>query len=92
MLFRSKIKVDGKTAFIEGVPQLQGAPVKAVDLRAGAAVVIAALMASGTSEIENIHFIERGYEDIVQKLTDLGADIKRVSVTTTDSNALNIIS
>ena len=89
---KAKIKVDGRTAFIEGVPQLQGAPVKAVDLRAGAAVVIAALMASGTSEIENIHFIERGYEDIVQKLTDLGADIKRVSVTTTDSNALNIIS
>ena len=88
---KAQIKVDGRTAFIEGVSNLQGAPVKAVDLRAGAAMVIAALMANGETEIENIHFIERGYEDIVQKLQDLGAQIKRISVMSAD-NAINVIS
>ncbi len=89
---KAQIKVDGRTAFIEGVDSLQGAPVKAVDLRAGAAVVIAALMANGITEIENIHFIERGYENIVKKLSDLGASIKRVSVSSGHSRTHEIIS
>lgn len=89
---KAQIKVDGRTAFIEGVDSLQGAPVKAVDLRAGAAVVIAALMANGITEIENIHFIERGYENIVKKLSDLGASIKRVSAPSGHSRTREIIS
>ncbi len=76
----AKIKVDGKIAVIEGVDQLKGAPVKADDLRAGAAMVIAGLVASGTTEIENVLYIDRGYEDIVGKLAGVGADIRRVPV------------
>lgn len=72
------ISVDGKVAVIEGVKELNGAPVKATDLRAGAAMVIAALSAVGTTHIEDIEHIERGYEDIVEKLTALGADIRIV--------------
>ena len=70
------ISVDGKVAVIEGVKELNGAPVKATDLRAGAAMVIAALSAKGTTHIEDIEYIERGYEDIVEKLSALGADIR----------------
>ena len=73
------IQVDGKVAVIEGVEKLTGAPVRASDLRAGAALVIAGLAAEGTTEIEEIGYIERGYEDIVEKLRKLGADISRVS-------------
>ena len=73
------IQVDGKIAVVEGVPFLTGAPVKATDLRAGAAMVIAGLMARGVTEIEDIHHIERGYEDFIEKLTKLGADIRYVS-------------
>ena len=76
----AKIQVDGKVAVIEGVSKLTGAPVKASDLRAGAALVIAGLAAEGTTEIEEIGYIERGYEDLVEKLRRLGADIARVSV------------
>ncbi|MGN0557487.1 MAG: UDP-N-acetylglucosamine 1-carboxyvinyltransferase [Acutalibacteraceae bacterium] len=76
----AKIKVNGHTAVIEGVDRLVGAPVKAVDLRAGAAMIIAGLMAEGTTEIENIHIIDRGYENYVEKLTALGANIRRVTV------------
>ncbi len=72
------ISVDGKVAVIEGVKELNGAPVKATDLRAGAAMVIAALSAVGTTHIEDIEHIERGYADIVEKLTALGADIRIV--------------
>jgi UDP-N-acetylglucosamine 1-carboxyvinyltransferase len=75
----AKIQVDGKVALIEGVEKLTGAPVRASDLRAGAALVIAGLAAEGTTEIEEIGYIERGYEDIVAKLRKLGADISRVS-------------
>jgi len=78
----AKIQVDGRIAVIEGVPGLTGAKLKACDLRAGAAMVIAGLMASGTTEIECVHYIERGYEDIIGKLRAVGADI--VSVTTPD--------
>ena len=73
------IQVDGKVAVIEGVEKLTGAPVRASDLRAGAALVIAGLAAEGTTEIEEIGYIERGYEDIVEKLRKLGADISRVA-------------
>ncbi|MBQ3929203.1 MAG: UDP-N-acetylglucosamine 1-carboxyvinyltransferase [Clostridia bacterium] len=72
------ISVDGKIAVIQGVKELLGAPVKATDLRAGAAMIIAALAAKGTTYVEDIQHIERGYEEIVEKLTLLGADIKRV--------------
>ena len=58
--------------------QLYGATVYAHDLRAGAALVIAGLAAEGTTYVENIHFIERGYEKLVEKLTALGADIRRI--------------
>ncbi len=75
----ANIQVDGRVAVIEGVHELQPAPVRAADLRAGAALVVAALSASGQSEIDEICHIERGYEDIVEKLQGLGADIKRVS-------------
>ena len=61
----AKITVDGKSAFIEGVDPLKGAPVKADDLHAGAAMVIAGLVASGTTEIEEIHHIQRGYDNII---------------------------
>ena len=69
------ISVDGKVAVVQGTGSLKAAPVKAPDLRAGAALVIAALAAEGTSEIEDIFYIERGYEDIVEKFKALGADI-----------------
>lgn len=76
--FGSKISVDGKIAVIEGVSELVGTNVRAMDLRAGAAMIIAGLAACGTTVIENINHIERGYENIVEKLTGLGADIKKV--------------
>ena len=71
----AQVQVDGKTAIIEGVKLLTGAPVAACDLRAGAAMVIAGLCAQGTTEIEDVQYIERGYEDFVQKLRSVGADI-----------------
>ena len=74
----ANIQVDGQVAVIEGVERLQPAPLRASDLRAGAAMVIAALMAGGTSEIEEIGHIERGYENIAEKLRGLGADIRKV--------------
>jgi UDP-N-acetylglucosamine 1-carboxyvinyltransferase len=76
----AQVSVDGKIAVIEGVESLDGAPIKALDLRAGAAMIIGGLAANGVTEIENIEHIERGYEDIVTKLENLGADIKRIHV------------
>ena len=70
------IQVDGKVAVIEGVDQFTGAQICACDLRAGAGMIIAGLAASGVTEIEEVHHIERGYEDIVSKLSKLGADIR----------------
>ena len=72
------IQVDGKMAVVTGIESLAGAPVKAVDLRAGAAMLIAGLATDGITEIEEIERIDRGYEDVVAKLTALGANIKRV--------------
>lgn len=74
----AKIMVESRVAMIEGVKTLKGAKVAATDLRAGAAMVIAGLFAEGTTEIDNIKYIDRGYEDIEEKLSALGADIKRV--------------
>lgn len=74
------ITVNGKVALIEGTGKLMGAPVKACDLRAGAALIIAGLAASGVTEIEDIYHIERGYDCMEGKLRALGADIEKVSV------------
>ena len=74
----ANVQVDGQMAVFEGVDKLTPAPLRALDLRAGAAMVVAALMADGTSEIEEIGHIERGYENIVEKLRGLGADISKV--------------
>ena len=76
----AKITVESRVAMIEGVQKLTGARVAATDLRAGAAMVIAGLSAEGTTEIDNIRYIDRGYEDIENKLSALGADIKRVEI------------
>ncbi|WP_422447949.1 UDP-N-acetylglucosamine 1-carboxyvinyltransferase [Thermoanaerobacterium sp. DL9XJH110] len=71
------IKIDGRSAVIEGVEKLSGAPVKATDLRAGAALILAGLAAEGTTTVMNAHHVDRGYVDIVKKLKGLGAAIKR---------------
>ncbi len=76
----ANIKVDGRVAVAVGVEGLYGCAVKSYDLRAGAAMVIAGLAASGETIIEGVHYIERGYEDIIGKLRGLGAEIKRISV------------
>ena len=74
----ANIRINGKTAMVTGVEGLYGATVCAHDLRAGAALVIAGLAAQGTTYVEHIHFIERGYENLIEKLTAIGADIRRV--------------
>ena len=74
----ANIQITGKTATVIGVEQLYGTTVAAHDLRAGAALVIAGLAAEGTTYVENIHFIERGYENLVEKFTALGATIRRI--------------
>ena len=82
------IAVEGRLAIIEGGTPLTAAPVMATDLRAGAAMIIAALQVSGTTEISSIQYIERGYEDIVDKFKALGADIKKVYFTGDNEDAL----
>ena len=77
----AQISVEGRLAIIEGGAPLTAAPVKATDLRAGAAMIIAALEVKGTTEISSIQYIERGYEDVVEKFRALGADIKKVYFT-----------
>lgn len=77
----ANIKVEGRTAIIDGVNKLTGAIVKATDLRAGAALIIAGLIADGTTEVECLEHIDRGYPNIEHKFQSLGADIKRVSYT-----------
>ncbi len=83
------VNEDTATATIKGVGSLHPARVRAVDLRAGFAVLIAALMTAGETEIFDIKYIERGYEDIVKKLTGLGAHIKKVPVTPDDMNGMS---
>ncbi len=78
MLMGADIQVDGKTAVISGIEKLKPAPVKSVDLRAGAAMIIAGLMANGETTVEDIEHIDRGYENLAEKLRALGADIVRV--------------
>ena len=74
----AKIKIDGRTSVVEGQEKLTGCQVKATDLRAGAAIVLAALVAEGETQVGYIHHIDRGYDNLVQKLVSLGADIRRV--------------
>ncbi|MHB8155829.1 MAG: UDP-N-acetylglucosamine 1-carboxyvinyltransferase [Desulfocucumaceae bacterium] len=73
----ARIKVSGRTVIVQGVDKLSGARVKATDLRAGAALVLAGLTAEGTTEIGNLYHIDRGYDGLVEKLKGLGADIIR---------------
>lgn len=74
----AQVQVDGKIAVFQGVDKLTAATVKALDLRAGAAMVIAGLAAEGVTEVENIQYIQRGYENLIEKLTALGADIREI--------------
>ena len=74
----AKIKIDGRTSVVEGQDKLTGCQVKATDLRAGAAIVLAALVAEGETQVGYIHHIDRGYDNLVKKLVSIGADIKRV--------------
>lgn len=81
------VQQEGNHAIIKGVEHLTGAHVKASDLRAGAALIVAALSANGISEIDNLHYIDRGYEKLVYKLQNLGANIKRVKFDAANENA-----
>ena len=74
----AKIKIDGRTSIVEGGEKLYGCQVKATDLRAGAAMVLAGLVAEGETQVGYIHHIDRGYDNLVEKLVGLGADICRV--------------
>ena len=74
------IRTDGHHAVVSGVPHLTGAPVRAVDIRAGAALVVAGLVAEGETTISDIYHIDRGYEDLVGRLRSLGASIERVTI------------
>ena len=83
----ANIQVDGKIAVIEGVDHLTGVKVKATDLRAGAAMIIAGLVANGQTVVEKTQYVDRGYENIVEKLSALGADISRVPADPTETVA-----
>ena len=83
----ANIQVDGKVAVIEGVPALTGVTVKATDLRAGAAMIIAGMVARGETWVTNIQYVDRGYEDVVEKFSALGADIRRVPCDDGDDGA-----
>ena len=74
----AKIRIEGRSALLEGPAQLEGAPVRATDLRSGAALIIAGLMATGTTKVIDIYHIDRGYVDIEEKMRNLGADIQRI--------------
>ena len=74
----ANIKIDGRIAIIEGVKKLTGCEVKATDLRAGAAMVIAGLVANGYTEIGDIYHIDRGYTNVEDKFSELGAEIYRI--------------
>jgi UDP-N-acetylglucosamine 1-carboxyvinyltransferase len=76
----AKIKIEGNTAIISGVDELSGAKLSAPDLRAGAALVLAALAANGTSQVDGLEFIKRGYESFSEKLRGLGGDIRKVDI------------
>lgn len=74
----ANIRTDGHHAIVRGVPRLSGAPVRAPDIRAGAALVVAGLVAEGETVVSDIHHIDRGYDDLVGRLASLGADIARI--------------
>lgn len=76
----SNARVEGNTAIITGPSKLHGSTVTATDLRAGAALVLAGLLAEGETEIHDIYHIERGYSSLIEKLRDLGADIRRETI------------
>jgi UDP-N-acetylglucosamine 1-carboxyvinyltransferase len=74
------IHVDGRTSIVRGVPKLEGTTVMATDLRASASLILAGLVASGETEVLRVYHLDRGYEKIEQKLSRLGAKIRRVKV------------
>ena len=74
----AKIRIEGRSALLEGPALLEGAPVRATDLRSGAALIIAGLMATGTTKVIDIYHIDRGYVNIEEKMRNLGADIQRI--------------
>jgi UDP-N-acetylglucosamine 1-carboxyvinyltransferase len=76
----AKIRIEGRSAIVEGIPRLKGASVNATDLRAGAALVLAGLVAEGETEVGYLYHIDRGYDNLVLKLQRLGADIVRVNI------------
>jgi UDP-N-acetylglucosamine 1-carboxyvinyltransferase len=86
----AQIKVEGRTALVEGGNKLTGAPISAPDLRSGAALLIAALIADGESIISEVEHIDRGYENFEEKLIQLGASIKRISLLGNDKRRGNI--
>ena len=73
----ANVSIDGRVCVVEGVERLTGAPVRATDLRAGAALIVAGLMADGETEITGVQYIDRGYDHIEGKLRQIGADIHR---------------
>ena len=75
----AKITAQGKTAIIEGVEELSGSPVYSTDLRAGAALIIAGTAAHGVTEVYNLQYIDRGYEDIEERFRSIGANIERIN-------------
>ena len=85
----ANIHVEGKVAVVEGVKELKAAPVRAYDLRAGAAMVIAGLAAKGTTMVEQVTNIERGYENLVEKFVGLGADMYRSEIPDSDNGMPN---
>lgn len=84
----AQITTEDRVAVVEGVERLTGAPVSASDLRAGAALIVAGLMADGTTEIQNVKYIDRGYDHIEDKMRKLGADIRREEVVHTEDDDL----
>ena len=76
----AKISINGNVAIVEGVEALYGSPVLATDLRAGAAMLVAGLVAEGQTEIMDIYHIDRGYEKVVEKIEALGGTIRRISI------------
>ncbi len=87
----ANIHVEGKVAVVQGVKALRSATVRACDLRAGAAMVIAGLSAEGVTHVENIYYIERGYERLVEKLRDVGAEIALVTETEDPSDKVEVL-